>query len=199
MNRINASLVVSLAFLLMVIPACNRKVGSTAVKSEGTGVPIAKEPAAASERNPASAQNQRDLVEVIPPVSSPSQVPTQAAMGIPKKAMQLQDAFFEYDKALLRQEVASKLEADAKMLKEHPEAKATIEGHCDERGTSEYNLVLGNRRAEAVKRYLVNLGVPASQLSTISYGKEKPFCSEHNEGCYQQNRRAHFAVAGAEK
>lgn len=188
MNRISASLLVSLTFRIMM-QACNRKVESTAVKSEGTNVPIAKAPAATPEH---------PLAEAIPPVQSPEQVPKQAAMGIPKKALQFQDAFFDYDKALIRQEVKAKLAEDTKMLKEHPETKITIEGHCDERGTAEYNLVLGNRRADAVRRFLIDLGVRPSQLSTISYGKEKPFCSERSEDCYRENRRAHFVSPGAE-
>jgi len=190
MNRISAALIASLAFLIM-IQGCNRKVGSTAVINDGAAMSSTTAPAV-----PPATQSPRDLMEAIPPVSNPSQVPMQTAMGVPKKAMQFQDVFFDYDKALLRQEIRSKLEADAKMLKEHPEMKTTIEGHCDERGSGEYNLVLGNRRAEAVKRYLINLGVEPSQLSTISYGKEKPFCSEHNEACYQENRRAHFVGSG---
>lgn len=191
MNRTSTSLLVSLAFLMMM-PACSRRVGS-AVQSEGISGPTANAPASSP-----AVTSEPLPVETIPPVPSPSQVPKQAAMGIPGKAMHLQDAFFEYDRALLRPEVAARLQADAKMLKEHPEMKTTIEGHCDERGSAEYNLALGNRRAEAVKRYLINLGVPASQLSTVSYGKEKPFCSEHTEACYRENRRAHFAGPGAE-
>ena len=71
----------------------------------------------------------------------------------------------------------------------------TIEGHCDERGSTEYNLGLGDRRANAVKQYLVSLGISADRLSTVSFGKEKPFCMEHNEPCWQQNRRGHFVKA----
>lgn len=172
-----------------MMQACNRKVENTAVKSEGTTFPIAKAPAATPEH---------PLAEAIPPVSSREQVPKQAAMGVPKKAFQFQDVFFDYDKALLRQEIKAKLEEDAKLLKEHPEMKVTIEGHCDERGTAEYNLVLGNRRADAVKRYLVDLGVRSAQLSIISYGKEKPFCAERSEDCYWENRRANIVNPATE-
>ena len=80
----------------------------------------------------------------------------------------------------------------AAFLKGYPLAHVTIEGHCDERGSTEYNLALGDRRANAVKQYLVNLGIPAGNLNTVSFGKEKPFCMESNESCWQQNRRGHF-------
>ena len=82
-----------------------------------------------------------------------------------------------------------------KFFRNYPELKATIEGHCDERGSTEYNLGLGDRRATAVKNYLVSLGISADRLSTVSYGKEKPFCMEATEACYQQNRRGHFVRA----
>ena len=75
--------------------------------------------------------------------------------------------------------------------------KIKVEGYCDERGTEEYNLVLGNRRAETVRRLLISLGVEPSRIATISYGKDKPFCTEHNETCYQENRRGHFVTLTA--
>src|SRR3989337_744623 len=84
------------------------------------------------------------------------------------------------------------LEANASYLKANKNGRILIEGHCDERGTSEYNIALGERRAQAAQKYLVALGVDQSRISTISYGKEKPFCEEHNEQCWQENRRAHF-------
>ncbi|MBI3802962.1 MAG: peptidoglycan-associated lipoprotein Pal [Nitrospirae bacterium] len=193
MNRWKMTLLL-LATLTVVLPACNRKMENSALKTEGTEAPgLSAHAAPSTEGMP-----RHDLMEVIPPSSSSAQVPKQTAMGVPKKALQLQDTFFDYDKALLRQEAKTGLIEDAKALKEHPETKVTIEGHCDERGTTEYNLTLGNRRAEAVKRYLIDLGVAPSQLSTISYGKEKPFCSEQSEGCYRENRRAHFVSPGAE-
>jgi peptidoglycan-associated lipoprotein len=87
------------------------------------------------------------------------------------------------------------LQADAAFLKQHPNIHFTIEGHCDERGSTEYNLALGDNRASAAKKALVQLAIPASSIRTISYGKEKPFCTERNEQCRQSNRRAHFTLA----
>ena len=110
------------------------------------------------------------------------------------KAGLLKDAFFDTDKSELRPDARDVLSADATWLKEHPSVKITIEGHCDERNTEEYNLALGWRRANAAKAYLAQLGVAADRVSTISYGEEKPFATCHNETCWSQNRRAHFVV-----
>ena len=106
----------------------------------------------------------------------------------------LKDAFFDYDKADLRDDARTALSTDAEWLKRYRTIQFLIEGHCDERGTSEYNLALGDRRANAAKEYLVSLGVDASRIKTVSYGKERPFCNESTEDCWQQNRRAHFLV-----
>jgi peptidoglycan-associated lipoprotein len=108
---------------------------------------------------------------------------------------EVRDAYFDLDKADIRPDARQALEKTASFLKGYPNAHVTIEGHCDERGSTEYNLALGDRRANAVKQYLVNLGIPAANLNTVSFGKEKPFCSESNEACWQQNRRGHFVPA----
>jgi peptidoglycan-associated lipoprotein len=108
---------------------------------------------------------------------------------------EVRDAYFDLDKADIRPDARVALEKTASFLKGYPLAHVTIEGHCDERGSTEYNLALGDRRANAVKQYLVNLGIPAGNLNTVSFGKEKPFCMESNESCWQQNRRGHFVPA----
>jgi peptidoglycan-associated lipoprotein len=107
----------------------------------------------------------------------------------------VQDAYFDLDKADIRPDARTALAKTAEVFRTYPDIKATIEGHCDERGSTEYNLGLGDRRATAVKQYLVSLGISADRLSTVSYGKEKPFCMEATEACYQQNRRGHFVRA----
>ena len=104
----------------------------------------------------------------------------------------VKDAFFDYDKSNIRPDAQQALMADAAFLQQHPSIRFTIEGHCDERGSTEYNLGLGDRRATAVKDFLVQQGIGADRMRTISYGKEKPFCTEHSEACWQQNRRGHF-------
>jgi peptidoglycan-associated lipoprotein len=108
---------------------------------------------------------------------------------------EVRDAYFDYDKADIRPDARTALSKTADFLKNNPRFKVTIEGHCDERGSTEYNLGLGDRRANAVKQYILSLGVPADRVSTVSFGKEKPFCMESNEACWQQNRRGHFVKA----
>ena len=110
------------------------------------------------------------------------------------KAGYLKDAYFDTDKSELRPDARDALATDAAWLKDHPTVKLTIEGHCDERNTEEYNLALGWRRANAVKSYVASLGVDAGRIATISYGEERPFATCHNESCWSQNRRAHFVV-----
>ena len=104
------------------------------------------------------------------------------------------DAYFDFNKADIRSDARDALGKTADYLRNNPTIRATIEGHCDERGSTEYNLALGDRRASAVKQYLVSLGISADRLTTVSFGKEKPFCMQSTEECYQQNRRAHIAM-----
>jgi peptidoglycan-associated lipoprotein len=106
----------------------------------------------------------------------------------------LQDVFFGYDQWTLSDAGMEALNQDVVYLKEHPRAVLRIGGHCDERGTSDYNLVLGDKRAKAALSYLVDSGVKSKQVSVVSYGKERPFCSDHDEACYQQNRRGHMLL-----
>jgi peptidoglycan-associated lipoprotein len=106
----------------------------------------------------------------------------------------LNDVFFGYDSWTISEEGRQALMQDAQWIKDNAGAMVKIEGHCDERGTLAYNLVLGEKRAKAVRNYLVELGVSSNRLSVVSYGKERPFCNEHNETCYQLNRRGHVVV-----
>ena len=109
----------------------------------------------------------------------------------------IQDAYFDYDKHTLRPDAETSLQSDAKTLsdiiRQYPEFKLTVEGHCDERGSDEYNIALGDARAKQASQYLATLGLPGNQLQTVSYGKEKPVCTDHDEACWQKNRRAHLA------
>jgi peptidoglycan-associated lipoprotein len=106
----------------------------------------------------------------------------------------LRDVFFAYDSFAISEEGRQSLSRNAEWIKSNPGAQLKIEGHCDERGTSAYNLVLGEKRAKAARNYLVELGVSANRLAVVSYGKERPFCKDHSESCYAQNRRGHVVV-----
>lgn len=106
----------------------------------------------------------------------------------------VKDAFFDFDKSELRQDARDALTKDAEFLRSYPNARISIEGHCDERGSTEYNLGLGQRRAEAAKNFLISLGISGDRLTTVSWGKERAFCNEHTEECWLQNRRAHLVL-----
>ncbi len=106
----------------------------------------------------------------------------------------LDDVLFDLDKSEIREDAKGRLQKDADWLKKWTSTQVSIEGHCDSRGSAEYNLALGSRRANAVKEYLTNLGVAGGRLTVVSKGKEQPVCSEEGESCWQQNRRGHFLI-----
>ena len=106
----------------------------------------------------------------------------------------MDDVFFDLDEFSVRDDAKPALQKDAEWMKKWTSVQVTLEGHCDSRGSAEYNLGLGNRRASAVKEYLVSLGVPATRVTVVSKGKEQPFCSDETESCWQQNRRGHFVI-----
>ena len=137
--------------------------------------------------------------EAVPPPSAPP--PPAREEGVMSEDIStlnakgyLKDAFFDFDKADLREDARTSLSADADWLKQYSSIQVLVEGHCDERGTEEYNLSLGEKRASAVKSYLASLGVSGSRIRTVSYGKDRPFCTDHNESCWQENRRGHFVI-----
>lgn len=108
----------------------------------------------------------------------------------------LGDVYFDFDKYDLKPEARERLAKNAEFMRDHPEYEIFIEGHCDERGTAEYNLALGDRRANATKSYLISLGIPAGPLEAVSFGEERPQCQESSEACWWRNRRAHFVIRG---
>ena len=152
----------------------------------------------ADARPPVTATKPTEKEVAPPPAAAPSkdEVTEVLAMDIDvlNKKGYLSDAFFDYDQADLREDARSVLAGDAQWLKKHATVQVLIEGHCDERGTAAYNLALGDRRANAAKEYLISLGIDGSRLRTVSYGKERPFCTESNESCWQKNRRAHLVI-----
>ena len=133
----------------------------------------------------------RVTVTVPPPPPPPPPPPVQVSEE-DLFTQNVKDAYFDFDKSDIRPDAQQTLTSDADFLKPHADIKFTIEGHCDERGSEEYNLGLGDRRATAAKSFLVNLGVSTDLINTISYGKDRPVCTDHDEDCWQKNRRAHF-------
>jgi peptidoglycan-associated lipoprotein len=170
----------------------------------GQAGPGAVGPAAATAPAPAPAPAQPSpqtgearVVQPPAPAETPVQPAPPAAVGTAPApaASPLKDVFFEFDKSVIRDDQKSALNEDVTWLKGNARAKLTVEGHCDERGTAEYNLALGERRAKAVKDYLVAAGIPANLVSTISYGKERPFVLGHDESAWKWNRRGHFVIS----
>ncbi len=172
------TLVAGSAALAVFISGCPKK-PQTAVQS-------ASEQTRPAEAVPPSVE------EVTPPVAAeerPMEPPST-----PPAATGLADVYFDFDRSDITPVARAALEQNAKWLLNRGTVQVRIEGHCDERGTNEYNLALGERRAAAVKRVLVAMGVPAANLSTITYGEEQPACRDHQESCWQKNRRAHLAL-----
>lgn len=182
MNRKWIALIAAL-LVLVIFTGCSGK--KKEVVATPDPMPAAPEPTSEPAPTPAP----EDPVERVQEPTLAEREASAREQGL------LGDVFFEFDRADLTQEARSRLAKNAEFMKGTGQDLAfTIEGHCDERGTNEYNLALGDRRAQAAKDYLVSLGVENGRFRTISYGEERPFCTESSEGCWQQNRRAHFVL-----
>ena len=196
MNHPERRMIFALAAVAMLAAGCAKK----KVTAAPPPVPLASAAAAApATSRPAPAQA-RAAVTPRPtptPAEPASRYPSAATRArIDELLAKIEDAYFDYDKSTLRADALHALQADSTelrdILKDYPDYKLTIEGHCDERGSDEYNLALGDRRAQAARDYLVQVGIPGSQLNLVSYGKMKPICTEHDEACWQRNRRIHI-------
>jgi peptidoglycan-associated lipoprotein len=142
-------------------------------------------------KGPGGSQDASARVTVNAPVA---QAPPPSISDEDLFAQNVKDVLFDYDKSEIRADQATNAQSDAQFLAQHPSIKVVVEGHCDERGSEEYNLALGTHRAESVKHSLMQEGVSEDRIKTVSYGKEKPFCTDSNEGCWQRNRVDHFSV-----
>ena len=195
MKRHYLSVVVLVIVAFFLFQGCaSRKVSTPAGTQEGmqTGEQGAQK---ASEATETTAEQENISEQEMASVETTTvQKPKVAKITEEEKAEIFRDIHFDFDKSDIKDEDRPILRKIADWMIEHPSVKLVIEGHCDERGTNEYNLALGDRRASAAKQYLVTLGVSMSRLSTVSYGEERPLCTEHNESCWQRNRRAHFVV-----
>jgi peptidoglycan-associated lipoprotein len=183
----------ALTALSLTFSGCAKKV---AAKAPTTPAPTQNTPAVAS--TPAPTRNYSQPAQVAQ--NTPSRMPDAATRArIQDLLNRIQDAYFDYNKHTIRPDAEAALRQDAQTLadiiKQYPDFKLTVEGYADERGSDEYNIALGDARAKQTKEYLSNLGLPGDQLATISYGKEKPVCTEHDEDCWQKNRRTHIIQA----
>jgi peptidoglycan-associated lipoprotein len=195
MNPVQKRALIAIAAVAVLTAACAKK--KVAAAPPPPPPPAATTPAATSRPTPPPAT----AAATRPPASTPqtSPYPNAATRArIDELLAKIEDAYFDYDKASLRPDALKALQADSTelrdILKDYPNYKLTIEGHCDERGSAEYNVALGDRRAAAAKEYLVGVGIPTTQLNVISFGKEKPVCEDHDEACWQRNRRIHIVA-----
>jgi peptidoglycan-associated lipoprotein len=180
------------ALIALAGAACTKKAAvSQPPAAPAAATPTASTPAPAATSTPAPAQS-------TPTASTPaSRYPDAATRArIDQLLARISDAYFDYDKASLREDALKTLQADSVELRnivvQYPDYKMQVEGYCDDRGSAEYNLALGEKRAEAAKDYLVGVGIPGTQLTTVSYGKERLICAEQDEACWQRNRRIHI-------
>jgi peptidoglycan-associated lipoprotein len=182
-------LVLSLGCAIAIAAAgCHKKIPPTA--------PTSPPPPPTAPVTPPRPSQPPPPPEPVPPPRPLSDDEIFARKSLDDLTRELTDVYFDLDRSEIRDDARGGLQKDADWLKRWTSTHVTIEGHCDSRGSSEYNLALGSRRATAVKDYLVNLGVAPTRLTVVSKGKEQPFCSEESEPCWQQNRRGHFIVTG---
>ena len=186
---------IAISAITFLSAACTKKtVASAPPPAPAPAVTPSASPRPATPAPTRAATNDR------PAATAPgSRFPNAATRArIDQLLAKIEDAYFDYDKATLRPDAMKALQADSTelrdILKDYPDYKLTIEGHADERGSAEYNVALGDRRAGAAKDYLVQVGIPSTQLDVISYGKEKPVCQDHDEACWQRNRRIHIVA-----
>jgi peptidoglycan-associated lipoprotein len=180
----------SLLLAGLVITGCAKRPATTAATA---AAPAPAPPAAA----PAPAPSAPAPSSGAPAAAAAAAAPAQTPRPSPKEFMAvaaLKEVYFDFDKYDIRAEDAKTLDANATWLKSNADNLVLIEGHCDERGTNEYNLALGERRAKATMNYLVSQGIQANRITIISYGEERPVCSEKTEACWAKNRRASFLV-----
>ena len=188
--------------LLVLVAAVS--LGACAKKKVATATPPPAPPATHQAPAQPAAQPTRAAATPTPAATTAprSNMPDAATRArIDQLLARIEDAYFDYNQHTLRPDAISALQKDSTelrdILKDYPAYKLTIEGHADERGSAEYNMTLAEARAEAAKAYLVGVGIPSDQLGLISYGKEKPVCTDHSEPCWQKNRRIHIVANAA--
>jgi peptidoglycan-associated lipoprotein len=195
MTTLRQALLITIS-LSLLIGACARRPNIPVVQAP----PPTQAPAAVTPPPPPPPAPAPAPVAPAPPPPAPAPPPTAAPAPPPPapKEFQPNDAvkpiFFDFDKAVIRPGDAKTLDASAAWLKQNANQLLLIEGHCDERGTNEYNLALGDRRAKAAMNYLVAQGISADRMTIVSYGEERPVCTEHTEACWAKNRRDQFMV-----
>lgn len=176
----------------LVFAACSQK-KMTRVESSQPALDAAEQKSAVSAKIEETTQATKMPEDKQLPVSDVKTTDI-SAQEERKDVFEFKDTLFDYDRFNIRQDARAALDSTAEWLIKNKNINVLIEGHCDERGTNEYNLALGERRAKAVRDYLSSLGISSKRMSFVTYGEEKPLCTEQNESCWQKNRRAHFVT-----
>ncbi len=194
LTRWSHGLVISLLTVVALLAGCAKQPAMTQASAPPPTAAAAPTAPTAPAPAPAPAAPTAPPAALAPPTTAPAAPTTPPAPKEFVSVPELKDIHFDFDKYDIRPGDAKVLDANATWLKSKPDLLVLIEGHCDERGTNEYNLALGERRAKAAMNYLVSQGVQANRITIISYGEERPLCTEHNESCWARNRRDHFLV-----
>jgi len=193
MKRMSVALLSLILMLgLAVLTGCPKK---AEMSSAPEAQPQKAEPAPTPAEDSAKKAAEQKAAEEAAAAAAKRAEEEKAKEAAPKAVAGLQPIYYDFDQSFIRDDAKPVMKANAEYLKANPKAKIRIEGNCDERGTIEYNQALGQRRAQAAKKYLTDLGVSAKRISLISYGKEKPICTESTEDCWQRNRRGDLIAA----
>jgi peptidoglycan-associated lipoprotein len=198
MQKNREVILVAVAAISLIGAACMKKV---AIRPSPPPAPAATAPSTPARAATPMRSNPTPTQTAAAPAPRYPNAATRAR--IDELLARIEDAYFDYDKHTLRPDAINALQANSTelrdILKDYPDYELTVEGHCDEHGSAEYNLALGDARAKAAKDYLVQVGIPGDQLSIISYGKDRPVCQEHDEACWQLNRRIHSVAMTASR
>ena len=198
MKKIREVMLVAVAAISMIGAACTKQV---AIRPSPPPAPAVTAPSTPARAATPVRSNPMPTQTATAPAPRYPNAATRAR--IDELLARIEDAYFDYNQHTLRPDAINALQADSTelrdILKDFPDYKLTIQGNCDERGSAEYNLALGDARAKAAKDYLVQVGIPGDQLSIISYGKDRPVCQEHDEACWQKNRRIHIVAMTASR
>ncbi len=199
MNRVAKAFLIGLVLIAVaIVPACKtKKTPAPKVTPTETTATVPPVPTVTTTTE-TRVTNPPDFVQPPPPTITTETLPTdlEELNRVAEARGYLQDAFFAFDESTLTADAQTALTTSASWLKKNPQYSLLVEGHCDERGTEQYNLALGDRRANSAKEYLVALGVDAGRIRTVSYGEERPFDPGHDEAAWAKNRRAHLVIVG---
>ncbi len=184
--------------LAVLMAGCHKKAPVAAAPKAPDTTPVAAAPPPARTPAPAPAPP-RVAPQPVAQTPRPTTIPPEVRAQLNTLLAKLDDALFDFDKSTIRPDASTVLKDDLAVIRDilaaYPNQKLVIQGYADERGSEEYNLALGDRRAQAVKDFLAMAGIPENQLTVISYGKDRPVCTDQTEACYQRNRRAHVTAA----